>query len=140
MKILIVEDEFISRTLLVEILSPFGSCHIATNGRDAVKAFEKAWTDDERFDLICLDIVMPELDGQEVLAMIREREEARGIRGAAATKVIMTTGLDDSYNIMEAFTHGHCEAYLTKPIERHRLLEHLRELRFIDEFNHVLSA
>ncbi|MDP3479587.1 MAG: response regulator [Desulfoprunum sp.] len=140
MKILIVEDEFISRTLLTEILSPYGSCHIATNGREALEVLERACEADNRYDLVCLDIMMPEKDGQEVLAKIREMEDARGIRGMAATKVIMTTALDDSYNIMEAFTQGHCEAYLTKPIDRDRLLEHLRELKLIDASSHALQA
>ncbi len=140
MKILIVEDEFISRTLLAEILLPYGNCHIATNGREALEVLKKACDDDKRYDLVCLDIMMPEVDGQEVLIKIREMENVRDIRGMAATKVIMTTALDDSYNIMEAFTRGHCEAYLTKPINRDRLLEHLRELRLIDESDHVPSA
>lgn len=131
-KILIVEDEFISRALLGQILSPYGTCHIATNGREALEILKNACDLNEKYDLVCLDIMMPEIDGQEVLAGIREMEESRGISGVTATKVIMTTALDDTYNIMEAFTRGHCEAYLTKPIDRHRLLEHLSELKLLD--------
>ena len=123
----------------MEILSPFGTCHVATNGREALEVLKRACEEDKRYDLVCLDIMMPEMDGQEVLAGIREMENARGIRGMKATKVIMTTALDDSHNIMEAFTQGHCEAYLTKPIDRNRLLEHLSELKLLDASGHELS-
>jgi len=40
------------------------------------------------------------------------------VTGGDCTKIIMTMALDDSQNIMKAFTEGHCEAYLTKPISR----------------------
>jgi two-component system, chemotaxis family, chemotaxis protein CheY len=131
MRILIVEDEYISRVLLSEMLSAYGTCHTAINGEEAVEILKRSFETDERFDLVCLDIMMPELDGQEVLRRIREMEKERHIHGMDATKVIMTTALDDSKNIMQAFAKGHCEAYLTKPLDRGKLLQHLRDLRLI---------
>ena len=131
MKILIVEDEFISRTLLSEMLSEYGICHIATDGREAVEVLGRAYAVSEKYDLVCLDIMMPEMDGQEVLTEIRKMEQEHGISGENATKVIMTTALDDSKNIMKAFTEGHCEAYLTKPIEKEKLVSQLRDLKLI---------
>ncbi len=132
MKILIVEDEYISRVLLSEMLSAFGTCHVAIDGKEAVTILERSFETKERFDLVCLDIMMPELDGQEVLHCIRNMEKSMNINRAEATKVIMTTALDDSKNIMQAFTKGHCEAYLTKPIDRVKLMQHLQELKLID--------
>ena len=41
MKILIVEDEFISRALLIEMLSVYGVCHVATNGREAIDVMQR---------------------------------------------------------------------------------------------------
>ncbi len=132
MKILIVEDEYISRVLLSEMLSAFGTCHVAIDGKEAVTILEHSFETKKRFDLVCLDIMMPELDGQEVLHCIRNKEKSMNINRAEATKVIMTTALDDSKNIMQAFTKGHCEAYLTKPIDRMKLMQHLQELKLID--------
>jgi two-component system chemotaxis response regulator CheY len=131
-KILIVEDECISRTLLAESLSPYGVCDLASNGREALEVLNLAYDGERWYDLVCLDIMMPEMDGQEVLTTIRTMEEARGIDRMTATRVIMTTALDDPRNILEAFTQGHCDAYLTKPIDKDRLLAHLRELQLID--------
>ena len=131
MKILIVEDEFISRTLLSEMLSDYGVCHIATDGREAVEVLERSFTDKEQYDLVCLDIMMPEMNGQEVLSEIRRMEDEYGIGGNEATKVIMTTALDDSQNIIRAFTEGRCEAYLTKPIEKDKLFGQLKDLKLI---------
>jgi two-component system, chemotaxis family, chemotaxis protein CheY len=130
MKILIVDDEYISRVLLTEMLSVYGTCYVATDGREAVAILERSFDTNEQFDLVCLDIMMPEMDGQEVLLLIRKMEEARNIQGI--TKVIMTTSLNDSENIVRAFMQGGCEAYLTKPINRVKLLQHLLELRVID--------
>ncbi len=132
MKILIVEDEYISRVLLTEMLSAYGDCHTAMTGKEAIEILQTSFEMEAPFDLVCLDIMIPELDGQEVLRRIREMEKGRNINGMNATKVIMTTALDDSENIMEAFAGGRCEAYLTKPLSKAKLIRHLKDLELIN--------
>lgn len=140
-KILIVEDEFISRTLLKEILTPFGDCDVVSNGVEAIKALEESYgTDGTRYDLVCLDIMMPKLSGHEVLRDMRRIEKEQGIYGPDVTKVIMVTALDDAKNIMEAMVKGRCAAYLTKPISRINLLEQLYQLQLIEDVEQSLSA
>jgi two-component system chemotaxis response regulator CheY len=132
-KILIVEDEFISRTLLKEMLTPFGDCDVVTNGREAVDALEKSYSVAENsYDLVCLDIMMPKMSGHEVLREMRRIEKDKGIYGADTAKVLMVTALDDAKNIMEALVEGRCAAYLTKPLSKSRLEEHLRQLQLIE--------
>lgn len=62
------------------------------------------------------------MDGQQALQEIRRIEERHGIRGLDMVKVIMVTAVDDSSNIMKAFRQGQCEAYLTKPLNREKLI------------------
>ncbi len=134
LKFLIVEDEFISRTLLKEMLTPFGDCHTAINGDDAVNVLRHSYAEpDSRYDLVCLDILMPGKNGHEVLKELRQIEMKKGINGVNTTKVFMVTALDDSKNIMEALIVGRCEAYLTKPVSRIRLEEQLRNLRLLEQ-------
>ena len=131
MKTLIVEDDFLARSLLSTLLAGCGICHVAVNGKEALDATEKAFAANDPYDLICLDIMMPVMDGQETLLELRKMEARLGIRGLDTTKVIMVTGIDDSKNIMQAFRQGQCEAYLTKPLDRHKLLNHIRDLGLI---------
>ena len=132
MKTLIVEDDFLARSLLSTLLSEYGVCHVAVNGQEALDAITRAFEGNDPYDLICLDIMMPVMDGQEALQKLREMEKGRGITGLDTTKVIMVTAVDDSKNIMTAFRQGQCEAYLTKPVDRNKLFSHLRELGLID--------
>ena len=125
MRTLLVEDDFICRRILRRTLSSFGDCEIAVNGREALEAFTLAWKERTPYDLICLDIRMPVLDGREALAAIRRMEAEMGLGGLSGVKVIMTTALDDPSHILSAFRTG-CEAYLVKPVDRHKLLGHLR--------------
>jgi two-component system chemotaxis response regulator CheY len=67
MKILVVEDDFTSRILLQRYLSSYGDCHIAINGKEAVGAFKDSLKENQPYDLICMDIIMPEMSGQEAL-------------------------------------------------------------------------
>lgn len=127
MKTLIVEDDFVSRRLLQAILSPYGRCEMATNGKEAVMAFKLAWQENAPYDLICLDIMMPEMDGLEVLEEVRRLEEERGVTGLSGVKIIMTTALNDPRSIMKAFKQQ-CEDYLIKPIDRARLVEKVKGL------------
>jgi len=129
MKTLIVEDDFTSRLLLQELLKSYGPCHIAVNGKEAVEATAAA-LEDEPYDLICLDIMMPEMDGQEALRRIREQEEARDTLSSNGAKIVMTTALDDIKNVSAAY-QSLCDGYLTKPIQKAKLLEELRKLELI---------
>ena len=87
MKTLIVEDDFTSRLLMQAILSPYGECHIAVNGREAIQAFRLARAQGHPYDLVCLDIMMPEMDGHAVLKALRAAEEAEGILIGDGAKV-----------------------------------------------------
>ena len=130
MKTLIVEDDLTSRLLLQGILNRHGAVHIAVNGREATDAVDAAINAGAPYDLICLDVMMPVMDGIEALKEIRKREEADGILSSYGAKIFMTTGVDHMKNIMVAF-HGLCDAYLIKPVRKVELLEQLHAFRLI---------
>jgi len=127
LRTMIVEDEFTSRKILNAMLRPLGPCDVAADGQEALTAFGAALKEGERYDLMCLDITMPDMSGREVLKKIREMEEAAGVGGLDRVKVIMTTASDDRENIMGSF-RSECDAYLVKPIELDRLMSTIGSL------------
>ncbi len=131
MRVLIVDDDFISRRLLRKILAEHGDCDVAVDGFEAVRAFELAWGEGKPYDLICMDIVMPELDGQEALKTIRGLERKRSIDFTHEVKVIMTTSLTDRESVADAIYKGGATSYLTKPVSRSALVNELRKLGLI---------
>ena len=122
MKSLIVEDDFTSRLLMQKFLAPYGESHVAVNGNEAIEAFTQAINSDEPYQLICLDIMMPEMDGHATLKEIRAFEENKGIMVGDGVKIIMTTALSDMDNKLTAVKEF-CDAYLVKPIDRSKVLE-----------------
>ncbi len=82
MKMLIVEDEFLIRKIMQKILSHYGDCDIAVDGEEAVDAFRMAWEEKAPYDLICMDIMMPNINGQEALRKIREIERELAVKGS----------------------------------------------------------
>ncbi len=127
-KVLIVEDEEMSRNLMAVLLKThFEKCDKVVNGSEAIDAYIHSLEEQEPYDLICLDIMMPEMDGQTALQAIREIEKERGIGGRDMVKVLMTTSLDGAKEIMRAFIKGSCEGYLTKPIDPDKLNDYLKK-------------
>ena len=122
MKSLIVEDDFTSRLLMQKFLAPYGESHVAVNGNEAIEAFTQANNSDEPYQLICLDIMMPEMDGHATLKEIRAFEENKGIMVGDGVKIIMTTALGDMDNKLTAVKEF-CDAYLVKPVDRSKILE-----------------
>lgn len=127
MKCLIVEDSFTARKLLQIHLREHADCDVAVNGKEAVEAVGDALDEGQPYDLLCLDIAMPEMDGQKALKAIRQIEKEHGIEGLDGVKVIMTTAFGDKDNIMTAFNSG-CESYLVKPVSREKLFVEIEKL------------
>ncbi len=131
MKCLIVEDNFTNRKLLQMLLGPYGECDIAVDGEEALEAFKSAIEARDHYDLICLDVMMPNMDGQEALKKIREMEDKAGICGTYCVKVVMTTALADKENVMQAF-RSQADAYLVKPLLKETLFKELKQLELIE--------
>ena len=130
MRSLIVEDDFSSRLLLQELLAPYGECHIAVNGREAVSAYGMALDAGQPYDLVCLDIMMPEMDGHAALKEIRALEELKGMDSALRAKIVMITALGDIKSVSAAYQQL-CDGYLVKPVEGAKLLGLLHELKVL---------
>jgi two-component system chemotaxis response regulator CheY len=130
LRVLLVEDNFASRLLLQTFLSRYGECHVAVNGREAVEAFGAALEAGRNYDLVCMDIMMPEMDGREAVRQIRAMEEARGILSTYGAKIIMTTAVDEIKDVVLCFKEL-CDAYLVKPIDLAQLLSHMRSHQLV---------
>lgn len=130
MRILIAEDDLASRKVLYKFLSSYGECDITIDGMEALEAFMLAWDEGKPYDLICLDIMMPELDGVKTLKTIRDIENQKGIEESKRAKIIMTTALNDTVSVFGAFETG-CEAYAAKPIDMKKLAEVMKKLGLI---------
>ena len=128
MKCLIVEDDFISRRILKELLSKHFDCDIAINGEEAVTSFRLAHEGKHPYDLICMDIMMPGVNGQEALRRIRELERSLKVPPQLEAKVIMTTALDDPKTVVQAFYQGGATSYIVKPVSKQKLMNELRSL------------
>ena len=133
MKCLIVEDDFISRRVLSELLAPFFSCDIAVDGEEGVMSFKMAHEAKKPYDLVCLDIMMPKLDGRAALKAIREHEKELGIPPHLEVKILMTTALDDPKTVFETYYQGGATAYLVKPLSKQKLVRELRSLGLIEQ-------
>jgi two-component system chemotaxis response regulator CheY len=130
MKTLVVEDEFTNRLLLQSLLARYGDCHIAVNGEEAVNAFHQAVDSRSYYNLICMDIRMPGMDGVEAVRQIRALEEEHGVLSTAGVNILMVTAMDEPKEVFQSF-HALCDAYLIKPIDANKLIEELRKMELI---------
>jgi two-component system, chemotaxis family, chemotaxis protein CheY len=130
MKCLIVEDDSSALKLMQRYLDEYADCDTAMDGQEAINVFKRAIEEKKPYDLVCLDIMLPELDGHAVLQAMRRIETEHDLSGLGSAKVIMTTALRDLTDVTNAFKEG-CEVYLVKPIERQKLVKELEGLDLI---------
>lgn len=129
MQILIAEDDYVSRRFMLKLLSQYGECDVTVDGMEAIDVFMMSLDEGKYYDLICLDIMMPEVDGLKALKTIRKLEIERGVPENKRAKVIMTTALNATDQVLDAFDSG-SEAYSVKPINTEKLMEVLNKLGF----------
>jgi two-component system chemotaxis response regulator CheY len=130
MKILLAEDDYVTRKAMDSFLSKYGDCDVTVDGMEAVDAFMLALEEGEPYDLVCLDIMMPVMDGYQALMGIRNLEKERNISKEDQAKIIMTTALNDEKNVKMAFELG-CTIYSGKPIDQVRFEQALKKLGLV---------
>jgi two-component system chemotaxis response regulator CheY len=130
MKTLIVDDDLFNCKLLQSILENYGECSIAMSGGSAVQLFEEALKKQVPFDLVCLDIMMPEKDGYETLRDMRVLEQSQALQLNKRSRIIMVTAMEEQENKTKAF-YENCDGYLVKPVERKLLEEMLGKMKLI---------
>lgn len=131
MKVLIVEDDFISRKLLQDVLGHYAECDVAVDGVEAVGAFKIALENDP-YELVCMDIMLPRMDGQQALKEIRKLEKEKNIDVKDEVKVMMITALGDPKNVMESLYRGGANSYIVKPVDTKKLIEEIRKLGLLE--------
>ena len=130
MKILLAEDDFSTRKYMMDFLARYGACDVVVDGMEAIDAYLMALDEDDPYDLICLDVMMPLMDGYQVLQNIRSMEQDRGIVEDERVKIIMTTALNDNENVEMAFDLG-CTAYSGKPLDQDKFELALKKIGLI---------
>jgi two-component system chemotaxis response regulator CheY len=130
MRILIADDEYLSRRVLAEAARAYGEVESVASGEEAVAAFRLAHDEQRPFRLILLDIEMPGIDGHVALRRIRDEEAGLGLAGRQAASVVMTTVRDDPRSVFSSF-RDQAEGYLIKPVTAPMLYDELVRLGLI---------
>jgi len=129
MKCLIVEDDTHIQNMLKTLLTIQGwDCSCALNGIGAIDAFAHAHKNEEPYDLIFMDIMMPCMDGLEALKQIRDIEGELGIE--EEVKIIMLTALNDPDTVFNAYYEGRASAYIPKPFGQEDIIRELNKFGF----------
>ncbi|MDW3191171.1 MAG: response regulator [Cytophagales bacterium] len=115
-KLMLVEDHTQMRSFIRELLSPYFTVIEAENGRIASRKLTK-----NPVDLIISDIMMPEMDGLELLEEVKQRPALR------FTSVIMLTARNDEEGKLNALTLG-IDDYITKPFNHAELIARVRNI------------
>lgn len=130
MKILIADDELVSRKLMERIMTSYGECQAVDSGQAALLAFKTAWENETSFDLIALDISMPDMSGLDVLFQIRQMEKAKEVPANKKAVIIMVTASADKDTIVKAVQTG-CNDYIAKPFDRDTISKKLIKVGLI---------
>ncbi|MCB0323392.1 MAG: response regulator [Bdellovibrionales bacterium] len=130
LQILIVEDDADMAETMRLVLEKYSSCDIAEHGVAALEQIAARWDSDSCYDVILLDLMMPQMDGLETLERLRHAEEERGLGGVLGAKVVILTALEDEETVTRAVDLG-CEGYVFKTQGPRAVIAKLKELGLI---------
>lgn len=128
MRVLIAEDDFASRKYISQFMKKFGDVDITVDGAEAVDAFLMAVEDKEYYDLVCLDIMMPNMNGVEALQAMRAIEAEYRLEKADICKIIMMSALNETEYVQRASKLG-CNGYANKPVSLDKLMEVMKKMK-----------
>ncbi len=129
MKILVVEDEIVSRKKMMKIINDFGSCEGVQDGKTALSMVKTALEEWKPYDLITLDVSMPDISGIEVLTTIREMEKEQGLDEEEKAKILMVTSHSDMETVKACV--GKCDGYVIKPFNKEMMVDKMKKIGLI---------
>jgi two-component system chemotaxis response regulator CheY len=132
LRCLVVDDDEVGREILILNLQGIARCDSAANGREALEKYS-ANLDTNPYDLIFLDIIMPELDGNETAKTIRRMELERGITPDKGVSIIVFSSLNTPQDIIKTYISAQSAAHLVKPLNVEKLKKTLFKLGLIPE-------
>ena len=116
LKILVAEDDEANRKFLSKLLAKFGEVTVVADGFQAVKSYMQAMDDKEPYQLVCLDVMMPRIDGYKALDAIRDLENKNALTAGERAKIIMISALDEG-GFDEELAGNQYDCYMSKPID-----------------------
>jgi two-component system chemotaxis response regulator CheY len=131
MKCLIVEDVELVREMMALYLAAYADVDTAVDGIEGLELFSKAIAEKSPYQLVCLDIQMPNMDGQQALKQMRLIEKETDNLEKKAI-IIMTTASEETKDIEEAIWEGESTDYLVKPVNSDDLLAVLKKYRLVE--------
>lgn len=126
MRILVVEDELVSRTKLGVMLSQWGVVDLAETGAAARSMFHTALDEGLPYDLIIFDIELPDANGIDLLQELKQTEGCIDT-GDWRSRTIVITGDSNVKNVLKA-RNACCDAFLVKPVSLEILRKKMREI------------
>jgi two-component system chemotaxis response regulator CheY len=130
MNILVADDDLVARKILAGSLAGTGEVETACDGEEAWATISKAYREGRPYGLILLDILMPGLDGQEVLRRTRSLESELGVFGSDRARIAMATHLGDAGNVLGSF-RDECDGYIVKPYSRESVMRDLKKYELL---------
>jgi two-component system chemotaxis response regulator CheY len=125
---LVVDDDELGRELIAQYLEGIAECDMAENGLHAVEKFRDAFEGGNPYDIIILDIVMPEMDGHAAAKEIRQIEKEWGITSNKGVNIIVLSSLNTPNDVIQAYVSAQSVAHLVKPVHPDKLLATLNKL------------
>ena len=125
---LVVDDDELGRELIAGYLEGIADCEMAENGLKAVEMFRDAFEGGNPYDLIILDIVMPEMDGHTAAREIRMIEKEWGVSISDGVNIVVLSSLNTPSDVIQAYVSARSAAHLLKPVQPDKLLAILGKL------------
>ena len=125
---LVVDDDELGRELIAHYLEGIAECDMAENGVRAVDKFRSAFEGGTPYDLIILDIVMPEMDGYGAAKEIRLIEKEWGVPINEGVNILVLSSLNTPNDVIQAYVSARSAAHLVKPVQPGKLLATLGKL------------